>query len=57
MKKFDPTQFESYTIAGNGWNYNIDNKDIALKEWKTIQVSATLYGNRPNGTRAILDTK
>lgn len=57
MKKFNPTQFESYTIAGNGWNYNIDNKDNALKEWKKIQTSATLYGNRPNGTRAILDTK
>ena len=57
MRKINENEFEDYTIAGNGWNLTLNTFQKALREWNNIQGSATLYGNRKNGTRSIIDTK
>lgn len=57
MKPFNVNQFVTYIIAGNGWNYNIEDPQKALKEWAKIETNATLYGIRRDGSRCILDSK
>ena len=58
MKKINENDFISYTIhlASNGCNITFHSLGTTLKEWKNIN-SGTLYGNKPNGDRAILDSK
>lgn len=58
MRKINKDEFRSYTIAGSGWSMLVYKLNNALKQWGDITGDGyTLYGNRPNGTRAILDTK
>lgn len=56
MKRFDPNNFVDYTISGNGWNVTFSSALKALSEWKHID-KGTLYGNRYDGTRAVLDSR
>lgn len=57
MRKINENEFVDYTISGNGWNLTISTFKKALGEWKNVGNGCTFYGNRPNGTRAIIDTK
>ena len=56
MRKINENDFVDYTIAGNGWTYTVENLNKAMAEWKDI-AAGTLYGTKPDGTRAILDSK
>ena len=55
MREIHEKDFESYTIS-NGWNLTVYSLKNALREWGNMK-SGTLYGNKPDGSRAILDTK
>ena len=56
MRKINENEFASFTISGNGWNLTVSTFQKALREWNNL-TAGTLFGNRPNGTRAIIDTK
>lgn len=55
MRKINENDYVSFTIS-KGWNLTVYEWKTALKEWNNL-TSETLYGNKPDGTRAILDTK
>ncbi len=58
MRKINEDDYVNFTIAGNGWTLTVSAFKGALREWKNLAGSGcTLYGNRPNGTRAIIDSK
>ena len=58
MRKINENDYVDFTIAGNGWTLTLSTFKNALREWNNIAGSGyTLYGNRPNGDRAIIDTK
>ena len=58
MRKINENDYVDFTIAANGWTLTVSTFKNALREWKNIAGSGcTLYGNRPNGTRAIIDSK
>lgn len=58
MRKINENDYVDFTIAGNGWTLTVSTFKNALREWNNIDGSGrTLYGNRPNGTRAIIDSK
>ncbi len=56
MRKINENEFVDFTISGNGWTLTVSTFKKALREWNNL-TSGTLYGNRPNGTRAINDSK
>lgn len=57
MRKINENDYVDFTIAGNGWTLTVSTFKNALREWNNIDGSGcTLYGNRPNGTRAIIDS-
>ena len=56
MRHINENDYVDYTIAGNGWTYTISSFQTALKEFNALEYG-TLYGNKPDGTRAILDSK
>lgn len=56
MRKINENDFVDYTIVGNGWSLTVNTFNKALREWNNLQ-SGTLYGNKPDGTRAIIDEK
>lgn len=58
MKQINEKEFISYTIRieRNGCNLTLFSLQNALREYNDIG-GATLFGNRANGTRAILDSK
>lgn len=56
MRKINENDFVDYTISGNGWNCTFPTLTKAMGQWKDI-TAGTLYGNKPDGSRAILDTK
>ena len=56
MRKINENDYVSFTISGNGWNITFNTLKTALKEWANM-TSGTLYGNKPDGTRAIIDSK
>lgn len=58
MRKINENDYISFTIhiAKNGCNITLNTLKSALKEWNNIG-AGTLYANRPNGTRAIIDSK
>ena len=56
MRKINEDDFVSYTIAGNGWNVTVPTFKKALKQWDEIP-HGTLYGNKPNGDRAVIDSR
>lgn len=57
MKKINEDSFVNFTISGNGWNCTISTFQKALREWRNIDSGCTLYGNKPDGTREIIDEK
>ena len=56
MRKINENNFVSYTISGSGWSLTIHKFADVLREWGKID-AGTLYGNKHDGTRAIIDTK
>lgn len=56
MRKINENDFVDYTISGNGWNFTVTKFQDALKQWKDI-AHGTLYGNKPNGDRAVIDSR
>lgn len=56
MRKIDEKQFVDFTIAGNGWTLTVNTFQKALREWNNL-TAGTLYGNKADGTRAIIDSK
>ena len=56
MRKINENDYVDFTIAGNGWTLTVSTFKNALREWNHI-AGGTLYGNRPNGTHAIIDSK
>ena len=58
MRKINENDYVDFTIAGPGWSLTVSTFKKALGEWKDIQrAGCTLYGNKPDGTRAIIDSK
>jgi len=55
MRKIDEKEFVSYTVS-NGWSLTVFTLKDALKHFNDLS-AGTLYGNKPDGTRAILDSK
>lgn len=55
MRKINENDYVSFTIS-RGWNLTVNDWRTALKEWHNL-TSGTLYGNKPDGTRAIIDSK
>lgn len=58
MRKINEKDYVDFTITGTGWSLTVSTFKNAIGEWKNITRSGcTLYGNKSDGTRAILDTK
>lgn len=58
MRKIYENDYLSFTVAGPGWSLTVSTLKKAMDEWKNIDRSGcTLYGNKPDGTRAIIDSK
>jgi len=58
MRKINEDEFVNFTIDGNGWTLTVYGIKKALGEWKNItRAGSTLYGNKADGSRAILDSK
>lgn len=57
MRRINEQDFISYSIEAQGWGITFLSFDKAKREWAGLERSATLYGNKPDGTRAIIDTK
>lgn len=55
MRKINEKDFVSYTIS-NGWNVTVYTLKAALKMWGDM-AAGTFYGNKPDGTQAIIDSK
>lgn len=58
MRKINENDYVDYTIyiERNGCYVTFNTLKNALREWGGID-AGTLYGNKPNGTRAIIDSK
>lgn len=57
MRKINENDYVSYTIAGNGWSLTVSTFKNAMREWNGIVTPGSfLYGNKKDGTRAILDS-
>lgn len=57
MRKINENDYVDFTIAGPGWSITLLSFKKALNEWKDIrQEGCTLYGNKPDGSRAIIDS-
>lgn len=52
--KVNENEFQNYTIVAIGWSYTLNRYSDAWREFNNLVCSATLYGNRPDGTQAIL---
>ena len=55
MRKINKKDYVSFTIS-NGWNLTVHEWENALMEWNNV-TSGTLYGNKPDGIRTIIDSK
>lgn len=56
MRKINENDYVNYTIAGSGWSFTVHKLADAMREWSGMKFG-TFYGNKPDGTRAIIDTK
>ena len=57
MQKINENEYVDFTITGNGWTLTVSTFKKALREWDNIAGSGcTLYGNKPNGTRTLIET-
>ena len=58
MRKINENNYVDFTIAGPGWSVTVSTFKKAFVEWKNItRTGYTLYGNKPDGTLAIIDSK
>lgn len=58
MRKINEDDYRDYTIEGPGWSYTVSTFAKVLRDWKEITApGTTLYGNKFDGTRAIIDSK
>jgi hypothetical protein len=57
MRKVNEDKFVSYTIVRNGSQVTFFRFLDVLRIWKDYGAGSILYGNKPNGERAILDSK
>ena len=55
MRKIKESDYVSFTVS-NGWNLTVYTFNEALKQYNAIP-HGTLYGNKPNGDKAIIDSK
>ena len=55
MRQINEKDYVSFTIS-NGWNFTTSSWASALAQWNKMN-GGVLYGNKPDGTRAILDSK
>ena len=56
MKHIDETKFENYTVEC-GFTITYNSLKEAIKLFNDREGRCVLYGNKPDGTRAILDQK
>lgn len=56
MRTIKPSEYESFTIVGNGWRVVMYDFNKALSQWKNMNYG-TFFGNKRSGESAILDTK
>ena len=56
MRKINESDFMSYTIVGNGWTFNTATFSKAFKQWENF-AHGTFYGNKPNGDKAVIDSR
>lgn len=56
MRKINENDYVSFTIVGCGWQFNVYSWQKAKAEWHNMKYG-TLYGNKADGTRAIIDAK
>lgn len=58
MRKINENDYISFTIhiEKNGCNITLNTLKSALKEWNNIS-AGTLFGNKKDGTSAIIDSK
>ena len=58
MRKINEKDYVDFTIVGQGWSVTVSTFKKALGEWNNItRAGCTLYGNKRDGTRAIIDSK
>lgn len=57
MRKINENDYVNFTICGNGWNMTVHTLKAAMLEWKNLGNGYVLYGNKPSGDRAIIDSK
>lgn len=58
MRKINENDYVDFTITGLGWSLTVANFKKAVGEWKDItRTGCTFYGNKPDGMRAIIDSK
>lgn len=57
MRKINENDYVNFTIAGNGWSCTVASFAGALKQYHDVGRGCTLYGNKPDGTRAIIDAQ
>lgn len=58
MRKINENDYVDFTIAGPGWSLTVASLKKAVGILKDItRTVCTLYGNKTDGTRAILDSK
>lgn len=56
MRHINENDYLSFTIVGGGWSYTTFSLKTALDEFNALGYGI-LYGNKPDGSRAILDSK
>lgn len=56
MRKINEKDYVSFTIVGSGWSFTVYTWEKAKSEWAGMKFG-TLYGNKPDGTQAIIDNK
>ena len=57
MRKVNEDDFASYTIVRNGSQVTFFRLFDVLRIWKDYGAGSILYGNKPDGEQAILDSK
>ena len=56
MRKINEYDYVSFTISGNGWNMTLFKFAEALKQWGKVP-HGTLFGNKQNGDRSVIDSR
>ena len=57
MRKINEKDYKDFTIAGKGWQITLSGFFNIWCQWKDCGPGCTLYGNKPDGSRAIIDSK